>query len=133
MPYDHPDWSNREYFSTIVDDMDKGGEGDGCNLMRTNEYGIQEEYCYVYLPVYIRELNPVQPDDYTRGVDYSKEFLYSMIMLERKENLLSEFNERRDDIKRKLDRSFIVYIFTTIFVTLICIVVTATVSCEILI
>ena len=109
--------------------MEKGGKGFDCNLNRTNEYGVQEEYCYVYLPIYNRELIPVQPDEYSRGAEYSEELLYSIIMFEKKDELFHEFVMRSDDIYSSLvNDTLVVYILTTSLITFICIVITATVS-----
>jgi hypothetical protein len=128
IPFDPPDSVNREYFSSIIDDMEKGGEGLACELNRTNEHGVQEEYCYVYLPIYDRELKPVQPDEYSRGAEYSEQLLYSMIMFEKKDELYHEYRMRSDDIKSSMESMLIVYFITTSLIALICIIVTATVS-----
>ena len=128
IPFDPPDSVNREHFSSIVDDMEKGGEGHDCDLNRTNKDGVQEEYCYAYLPIYNRELKPVQPDDYSRGAEYSEQLLYSMIMFEKKEELYYEYRMRSEYIENSLESTFTVYFITTSLIALICIVVTATVS-----
>jgi len=129
VPFDPPDSVNREYFSSIINDMEKGGKGFDCNLNRTNKYGVQEEYCYVYLPVYNRELIPVQPDDYSRGAEYTEELLYSIIMFEKKDELFHEFVMRSDNIYSSLvNDTLVVYILTTSLITFICIVITATIS-----
>jgi hypothetical protein len=128
IPSDPTDSVNREYFSSIIDDMEKGGEGLKCELNRTNKDGVQEEYCYAFLPIYNRELKPVQPDDYSRGAEYSEKLLYSMIMFKKKDDLRYEYLMRSEDIKSSMESTLIVYFLTTSSIALICIIVTATVS-----
>ena len=128
MPYDDADSTNAQYFSEIIRDMENKGTGADCTLYRTNEQDVQQQFCYVYEPIYNRALRPVKPDDFSRGALHSTEFLYSIIMFQEVNVVSSEYMKRSDDIDRALHRTAVIYFLTTVLTTLIFIIVTAKVS-----
>ncbi len=128
-PSDLPGTPNYELIEEIIQDMENEGSGSDCNLYRTDkETGLQHQFCYVYEPIYFRQLRPAQADDFARGAIDSTEFLYSIIMLQESSEVSSEFMKRSDDIDRVLEETTIMYMMITSLTTLICLVVTAMVS-----
>jgi len=127
-PHDPLNSTNSKRLAEIIQDMENKGTGTSCHLNITDSNGVQQQFCYVYKPIFHRELRPVQPDDFGRGAVQSTEFLYSIIMFQEYSSVSSEFRKRSDDIQRMLQRTFIVYTLTTFLTTLICIIVTATIS-----
>lgn len=127
-PYDLPGTSNHDRLEEIVQGMETEGSGENCNLYRTDQNGVEHEFCYAYKPIFITELRPVQPDDFSRGAVHSTKFLYSIIMFREVKDLTSEFMKRSDDIDRLLQQTYIIYMVITSLTALIFIIVTATVS-----
>ena len=126
--HDPPGTSNHDRFEEILEGMGNKGSGENCNFYRTDENGAQHEFCYAYKPIFITELRPVQPDDYSRGALHSTKFLYSIIMFQDVKDITSEFMKRSDDIDRLLQQTYIIYMVITSLTALIFIIVVATVS-----
>ena len=129
MPNDAPNSTNRNRFEQIIQDMDVQGAGEDCGFNVNNENGNPQESCYVYKPIFNRELRPVQPDDFERGAQPSTKFLYSVIMFRDVESISSEFFSRKDGIEKVSQRTSLIYLIFIILTTALCIIVTATVSC----
>ena len=126
-PYDPRNSTNRKAFTKVVENMSKGASGKG-STFRMAEDGTEEKIWYVYHPINIRELEPVMPDDFTRGVEASEDLLYSMIVGRKDNTFYSEFNDVEGEIKEDLSKISIIYLISTSIVTLICVIVTARVS-----
>jgi hypothetical protein len=127
LPYDDPDSTNVERFEAIMTNMKAGGRDSG-SLMRIDENGNSQKIFYSYFPVMYRKLNPVQPDNFTRGAQVSNIVLYSLIVAEEKENLDTKFNTLSEGIQNDLRKANVIFLVVTTIITLICILLTARVS-----
>jgi hypothetical protein len=127
IPYDSLSGPNRKNLISIMERMDEGKTGTA-TLKRTNGDGVEEIYAVVYSPIYIRELNPRQPDDFTRGANASNSHLFSVVMMKKEDELYDDFHAISDDILQKLERTSLFFLVVTAVISVVCIVVTATVS-----
>lgn len=128
-PYDLEGTPNYDRIVEITQDMENEGAGEGCDLYRTDEEtGSQTQFCYVYEPLFHRQLKPMQSDDFARGAVPSTEFLYSIIMLQEVSQVSYEFAKRSDDINQICRRTFNVYMSVSGLTTIICLIVAAMIS-----
>jgi hypothetical protein len=127
LPYDSPQDTNQKNLVSILEKMDEGKTGIA-TVKRTDEDGLEETFSVVYSPIYIRELKPIQADDYTRGTMASDVHLYSVIMIIKEDDLHNHFNAIADDIEQNLERASLFFLVMTGVLTAAFIVVTARVS-----
>ena len=127
-PNDPEGTPNHDRIVEIIQDMENEGSGSGCDLYRTDEETGSQTFCYVYEPLFHRQLQPVQSDDFTRGAVPSTEFLYSIIMLQEASQVSYEFMKRSDDINQISRRTFNLYMSVSGLTTIICLLVSAMVS-----
>jgi len=128
MQYDFPNSIYVDDFKKTIEDMENEGQGESCNLHRTNENGEVRQFCFVYKPIYHRVVRPVKSDDFGRGAYASTEFLYSVILIQEKSELAAEYMQISHEINRSLEKRAIAYLLLTFAITFLCIIVTATIS-----
>ncbi|KAG7351000.1 Cache domain containing protein [Nitzschia inconspicua] len=127
LAYDEADSNNVRRFEDVLAEMKTGGKKSG-SLTRTNEDGRTQNLFYSYCPVIFRELKPIQPGDFTRGVELSHVALYSLILAEVEEHLHSKFDAVSYGIQSDLKLTNVIFLVVTAVITLICILVTARIS-----
>jgi hypothetical protein len=127
LPNDLPQGTNRENLITIMKRMNEGFTGTAF-LKRTNGDGVEEVYHVVYYPMYARELKVIHPDDFSRGANVSDSLLYSVIMTTRETQLLARYHDMADCTEQDLEKFGLMYLVVTGVVTLMCILLTASVS-----
>eukprot|EP00536_Pseudo-nitzschia_multiseries_P012093 jgi/Psemu1/244263/estExt_Genewise1.C_4430009 len=120
--------TNVDNFKKIVEDMENEGEGASCDLYRTSENGLLRQFCFVYAPLYHRELRPAKSDDFGRGATASIEFLYSMILIQERSELSAEFIQRSQAIDQELENAANIFFIVTLALTILFVIVAATIS-----
>lgn len=127
LPYDSPQGKNREALFSIMERMSEEKTGTA-TLNITNADGVEEIFSLVHSPIYIRELRPSRPDNFTRGANASISHLYSLVMIKKESALYGSFSAIADDIEQDLERTSNVFLVVTALVTVVCILLTARVS-----
>jgi hypothetical protein len=127
-PSDKMNSSYAESFQSILDRMNSGGRGFG-SFSRMDHSGSEETLWYSFAPIVFREATPVLPSDFSRGALANERVLYSLIVVKSQEELYAEFKAVSEEIQNQLTRTNIIYLVVTAFITLICMFITARVSC----
>jgi len=131
--HDGPGTPNRTYFEQNCLVPMKNGSSGLKNFWRTKQDGNTEHLIIAFAPVYQRFLLPVNPDDFSRGVEVSKVLVYSVGMIRKAEDIHAPFAEIVDEIQMHLNSIQKVYIIVTIIVAVLftaftCIVSTSDLS-----
>lgn len=124
LPHDGEDSEHRKDFSVIVERMKSGDVGEE-KFTRTLEDGQEQTLMLSFAPVYARVLDPVQPDDFSRGATVSRVLLYSIGKARADETLMAPFRAIKGDISENLKIVTIIYLCSVAVVTFFCVVVTA--------
>lgn len=122
-PVDLPDSKNRAQVTKIVAEIKEGIAGES-RYSRLTKGGDEESLVISWYPITIRELKPIAPNDFTRGIYVQNTLLYSLLFGRTEASFYSAFEAIEDEILRQLRLISIVYLCVVAFISLLCILVT---------
>ena len=127
-PYDETSSAFREIFeANILRKMKDGGAG--CeSFVRTSESGSRETLKLAFEPVKARVLLPLDPSDFSRGVNRSEVLVYSVGVANRVSDFEVPWQSIEDDVQNDLMRLQIIYLCIICFVSVGFVVFTCYVS-----
>ena len=77
---------------------------------RRQKDGSEETFLLSYFPVTVLELLPIDPGDYSRGVEVSEKLVYSVGVGTLENMLRAPFEEIEDDVENDLHFTTVVYL-----------------------
>lgn len=76
------------------------GETHQTQIQRTSDAGAREVINVAYAPVVVRSLRPIDPSDFSRGVEQFNETVYSVALVQSEEGLLQSLSEMHLELER---------------------------------
>lgn len=112
---------NRRRFERDVLQKMRKGESGAESFDRMTELGMTEKYRFVFQAVKIDALLPLDPSDFSRGVNSSESLLYSIGLAFRVDDITAPWNRIEHESNDELKRLQIIYlcvicIVSTIFI-----------------
>jgi len=127
LPHDASNSANVNALMSLIDLM-KDKSTQEASFTRMDENGAEEAGWFVRSPVLVRELKPVQPDDFSRGVNSSDFLLYHLTIARQESELYAKFDTINDEIENNLSRMVTIYLVLTCVITAACIMIMAGIS-----
>jgi hypothetical protein len=121
--------ANRDDFALTILPKLKQGSSDVTQFRRSNENSTEDdELLLAYHPVYTSEHRPINPADFSRGIEILPHLVYVVGIASRVQDMQRPFEEIEDDVITYLERLRTMYIALAAFVTIIFTVYTCSVS-----
>ena len=106
LPFDASDSRNRVAFENDVASKMRAGERGNTTFMRSkNDKGDEEEVYISYAPVTARTLSAVNASDFSQGVSFSTQLVYSVGFGITVEGLELPFQRVEDQVTKEISRA----------------------------
>ncbi|CAB9510337.1 expressed unknown protein [Seminavis robusta] len=130
LPGDGKTSKNYHDFKNITLQM-KGGASGEAEFFRMTDEGKEELIHMFYAPVHVRTLTPVQPNDFSRGVNFSYDVVYSIGLAQSDEMLRAPYQHAEEEVNKKIRNVEVVFLVLVIVSLIACTIFTGLISIEV--
>jgi hypothetical protein len=119
---------NRAVFERDVLAKMKNGDSGISYFTRLKSNGEKENLTLSFEPVHIRIVEPLQPDDFSRGAAVSRLLVYSVGIASLEEEMRKPFQEKEDGVYADLERIATAYVCCVVILSILLLIFTYRVS-----
>ena len=130
LPNDETGSPNQIKFAGITSRM-KNGEAGVENFNRKSLKGTYDEMLISFAPINVRVLKATAPNDFSRGVEAAEGVFYSLAVVKSRKTIEAQFQGFEEHIDETLITTTIVFVSLVLVITLVSIIITATVRTKI--